>query len=746
MAITGKIQDAAAAALSAIEEALDLNEPEAAGKDGAKSEKPKSEKPSIAAAMSASAGASAGASGSSKPDGESVKKADIDIDTNPTLNLQLPRPAKPADKGAAKPADKPAEPFAAARPVNSAAAAQKPAASPTQPRSPAPGSSAPAAKPAPGSSAPAKPAAAAPKPAAPAPKPGASPAPKPAKLAPTTPPANDDRRSIGELRAALNFRPSGTITVMTALSIIAWTGLWTLYVYFHRESILGADGNFFAPTPILTLLALFGPIVFLFVTGIMARRVHEMRLVAKAMTEAAIRLIEPETVATEQVVSLSQAIRREAASMGDGIERALARAGELEVIVRTEVTNLERSYSENERRIRLLIDELAHEREAIILNADNARTSLYGARDSLASEVASASAHLAEQVSAAGNRVTAALGSKAEEVRLALEAAGDGLDRTFAGHGDRLLAALAQSGDDAAQKIGAATDNVAQRFAKGVGEIETKLAVVGDTLSRGFDEHSSGVVQRIEALGQQLSQTIGGENDRLATRLADVSGRLEQTLSTQGGALDATLADSAERLAARVREHVEGARTVFEDAETQLDGLAVRRPSGRARRLRGARPGAARESDARFVPDRAAAWRTRQRRAGAFRGCRRRSRERDRRAGRPRDRNPGRAPARVRADGADPGRRNRRARDGPRRPCAIGAVRTDRRLRKPCHGARQRCRQPCRRAWRPGGRRAGRTARGVRAIGHDGDAARPRTASPKRRTASPKRATARPGR
>ena len=49
MAITGKIQDAAAAALSAIEEALDLNEPEtAAGKDG-----PKSDKPSIAAAMSA---------------------------------------------------------------------------------------------------------------------------------------------------------------------------------------------------------------------------------------------------------------------------------------------------------------------------------------------------------------------------------------------------------------------------------------------------------------------------------------------------------------------------------------------------------------------------------------------------------------------------------------------------------------------------------------------------------------------
>ena len=64
----------------------------------------------------------------------------------------------------------------------------------------------------------------------------------------------------------------------------------------------------------------------------MARRANEMRLTARSMTEVAIRLAEPETVATEQVVSLSQAIRREVASLGDGIERALARASELETI------------------------------------------------------------------------------------------------------------------------------------------------------------------------------------------------------------------------------------------------------------------------------------------------------------------------------------------------------------------------------------------------------------------------------
>ena len=43
------------------------------------------------------------------------------------------------------------------------------------------------------------------------------------------------------------------------------------------------------------------------------------------------RLAEPEGVARDSIVTVGQAIRREVAAMGDGVERALARAGELEV-------------------------------------------------------------------------------------------------------------------------------------------------------------------------------------------------------------------------------------------------------------------------------------------------------------------------------------------------------------------------------------------------------------------------------
>ncbi|MGD9658709.1 MAG: apolipoprotein acyltransferase, partial [Methylocystis sp.] len=173
-------------------------------------------------------------------------------------------------------------------------------------------------------------------------------------VAPAFAPANDDRRTVGELRQALQIKPNRSIMVLTFAAMALWAAGWVLYLYFHQGEILDGENSMLAPKPVLTLAALVAPLIFLFLTGLMARRAHEMRLIANSMTEVAIRLIEPETVATEQIVSLSQAIRREAASMGDGIERALARAGELEVIVRTEVTNLERSYTDNERRIRLL--------------------------------------------------------------------------------------------------------------------------------------------------------------------------------------------------------------------------------------------------------------------------------------------------------------------------------------------------------------------------------------------------------
>ena len=63
----------------------------------------------------------------------------------------------------------------------------------------------------------------------------------------------------------------------------------------------------------------------------MIRRAQEMRSAAQSMTELALRLAEPESLAQDRVMTVGQAVRREVAAMGEGIERTLARAVELGV-------------------------------------------------------------------------------------------------------------------------------------------------------------------------------------------------------------------------------------------------------------------------------------------------------------------------------------------------------------------------------------------------------------------------------
>ncbi len=157
------------------------------------------------------------------------------------------------------------------------------------------------------------------------------------------------------------------------------------------------------------------------------RRSQEMRLTARSMAEAAIRLAEPETFATEHVVTLSQAIRREVASMGDGIERALARASELEAMVRSEVASLERTYGENERRIRVLLNELSSERESIVVNADRVSSALTSAQSALTGELEAATSTLTELLDQTGERIATALETRGNEVQNAFAQSSESL-------------------------------------------------------------------------------------------------------------------------------------------------------------------------------------------------------------------------------------------------------------------------------------------------------------------------------
>ena len=88
---------------------------------------------------------------------------------------------------------------------------------------------------------------------------------------------------------------------------------------------------------------------------------------------------------------IGQAVRREVAAMGEGIERTLARAVELETLVHTEVNELERAYAQNETRIRSLVDGLGQERDAVVNHSERVRASITGAHETLREEISSVS-------------------------------------------------------------------------------------------------------------------------------------------------------------------------------------------------------------------------------------------------------------------------------------------------------------------------------------------------------------------
>ena len=77
------------------------------------------------------------------------------------------------------------------------------------------------------------------------------------------------------------------------------------------------------------------PIVIFWFLALLVWRAQELRLMASAMTEVAVRLAEPDRLAEQSVASVGQTIRRQVAAMNDVYKRrrdlvcdALRAAGE----------------------------------------------------------------------------------------------------------------------------------------------------------------------------------------------------------------------------------------------------------------------------------------------------------------------------------------------------------------------------------------------------------------------------------
>mgnify|MGYP002620301142 CR=1 FL=1 len=391
-------------------------------------------------------------------------------------------------------------------------------------------------------------------------------------------PANDDRQGEYHVFAGkLEQRPPNTIYWIAAVLSVAWIvgGLGVAHLLYGTQiwqaSSLG--GLLTAPGAVGVALGIILPVLLFWGFAVMIRRAQEMRLAARHMTEAAFRLIEPENIARDRIMMVGQAVRREVQAMGEGIERTLARAIELETLVQTEVNELERAYSENESRIRLLVDSLGSEREGIISHAERVRASITDAHALLKVELAAAGDQIRSSVDAAAQKLAESLSKSGEDIVSRIGSKGEALQESFLAKASAFSDELSNSTGEIANLLDSRFSNLSETVSGFLNRIEG----VSDTLTGAMTETGEKLVSRLASTGSNLTELLEsrladiGENaDSFLARLDATANELARSFQDKTSSLAENLKTSGEAVAALLDSRIE---TVSERTERFLSNV-----------------------------------------------------------------------------------------------------------------------------------------------------------------------------
>ena len=360
--------------------------------------------------------------------------------------------------------------------------------------------------------------------------------------------ANDDRAGIGQILQTLRHRSARGPYIAAGIAGLIWAVAGIAAVYaIDTQSLFGTARIGFAGD-----LAIAGaiviPVIFFFVLAHMFNRAQDMRVVAESMAEVAMRLAQPETVARESIVTVGQAIRREVAAMGDGVERALARAAELEALVHNEVSALERAYNDNEVRIRDLLTELTNQRETLVNQAEQVRNAIASVHLDLAHDITSVGGLVADKVNEVAQRVTRSLTEKGEHITLALGHAGDSMIDALSERGSTLLDRLETTSDHATTAISSASDrlsasltfkteHVHDEFADLAARLQQMMSARLDQVAQSFAQKSAVTIESMAGRSQQLTEAITETSARLAESIASRADEVNTTLRSTGDSL-----------------------------------------------------------------------------------------------------------------------------------------------------------------------------------------------------------------
>ncbi|MBI4274517.1 MAG: hypothetical protein HY659_07435 [Rhizobiales bacterium] len=363
-------------------------------------------------------------------------------------------------------------------------------------------------------------------------------------------PANDDRETIGDILRAMQPASSRPPYLIATACSAAWVLGCAVFAFAYSpelRAVLTAS-PLTSPAFYGLIAVLLAPVAFFYSTARMIVRSRELHAVAQSMAQVAIRLAEPESAARDSIVTVGQAIRREVSAMGDGVERALARAAELETLVQNEVSAIERSYNNNEVRIRGLLEDLARQRDILIGQAEQVRSALSGAHTDLNHDINQVSEIVAGKVDEAAQRITRALAEKGENITHALSRVGDSMIDSINERGNNMLDRLEHTGAQTTHAISEAsdrltsslnfkTDHIGEEFAELSSNLSRMMVTNLDNVAEGFAQKSTAVVEMMGARSRELTESIVDTSSQLAEIISVRAEEVNNTLKATGESL-----------------------------------------------------------------------------------------------------------------------------------------------------------------------------------------------------------------
>ncbi len=365
--------------------------------------------------------------------------------------------------------------------------------------------------------------------------------------------ANDDAPSIGGLIYALEQKPSNLVYRHAAIASVVWAVLGLIFAYLSlsSEAALSSWGAILAqPITFLTGAAIVIPIAVIWLLALLSWRAEELRLRSSTMTEVAIRLAEPDRMAEDSIASLGQAVRRQVSFMNEAVGRAIGRAGELEALVHNEVAALERSYEENERRIRGLINELANERHALT----------------------STSVSFNETLRTLGREVPVLiekLSNQQTNLSHIIKGAGDNLNQ--------LETSLAKSVTSLESELGGRTTELKGVLENYTGALGQALTQRTDQLGTMLGTHGQRLQAMMDDRSKRLGESLGTRTEDMQKMLETYTGALAQALSQRTAQMQSSFAEHMNALDKAIANRTTNLQTVFEEYSHALDSTLAAR-------------------------------------------------------------------------------------------------------------------------------------------------------------------------